>query len=67
MPAKIPKNIRFRQDQIEALAELEDTETDFSALVRKAVDDMLERRRSARVKETPPAYGTLKKKKKRSG
>jgi hypothetical protein len=62
MSAKIPKNIRFRQDQIDALAELETAETDFSALVRTAVDDLLAKRRAARVKETPPPYGKRKKK-----
>jgi hypothetical protein len=55
MSAKIPKNIRFRQDQIDGLAEMETAETDFSALVRTAVDDLLAKRRNARVKEEPAA------------
>lgn len=60
MAAKIPKNIRFRVDQIKALEEMETAETDFSALVRTAVDELLKKRRTARVKETPPAYGKKK-------
>jgi len=51
MAAKIPKNIRFRPDQVEALDALETEETDFSTWVRIAVDEMLARRREAAAAE----------------
>lgn len=53
MSAKIPKNIRFRKDQVAALEEMQDAETDFSALVRKAVDELLAKRQTARAQEIP--------------
>lgn len=56
MAAKIPKNVRFRPDQISALERLQSSETDFSALVRTAVDRYLES--GASVRERPAVYGT---------
>jgi len=41
--ARIPKNVRFRKDQVAALMAMTDAETDFSTLVRKAVDRFLEK------------------------
>lgn len=60
MGAKVPKNIRFRADQITDLQlelELEDDkEKDFSKLVRIAVDDLLAKRRAERVSEDPARF-----------
>lgn len=66
MSAKIPKNVRFRKDQIAALNELQDEETDFSELVRTAVDELLLKRQTSRARETPPRYGGGGKRKKHS-
>lgn len=56
MAAKVPKNVRFRKDQIAALAAMENAETDFSALVRIAVDNLIAARPGTRIAETPPPF-----------
>lgn len=68
MAAKIPKNVRFRPDQILDLdAELElidDKEKDFSKLVRIAVDELLARRRRSRIAEEAEYRAVVKPKRK---
>jgi hypothetical protein len=59
MAAKVPKNIRFRPDQIAALTKLQTVETDFSALVRTAVDRYLSGD-SIRIQEKPAHYQTVR-------
>lgn len=49
MARKIPKNIRFRPDQVAELEAMETDETDFSSWVRIAVDQMLQKRREERA------------------
>jgi len=46
--ARIPKNVRFRKDQVAALMAMTDAETDCSTLVRKAVDRFLEKGNSSK-------------------
>lgn len=41
-PPKKPKNVRFREDQIEAIKKMEDNENDFSTIVRRAVDALID-------------------------
>jgi hypothetical protein len=54
MARRVAKNIRFRADQIERLNALTTDETDFSKLVRKAVDQFL--LASDRAREESPPY-----------
>ena len=51
--ARINKTVRMRVDQVEALEGMMDDETTFSALVRKAIDELLCRQR---VAEDAPNY-----------
>lgn len=60
MAAKVPKNVRFRKDQIAALAAMENAETDFSALVRIAVDNLIDERRGNRIAEDPPPFRVVR-------
>ncbi len=50
---RINKTVRMRADQVESLERMMDEETTFSALVRKAVDELICR---GRVSEEAPDY-----------
>jgi hypothetical protein len=50
---RINKTVRMRPDQVESLERMMDDETTFSALVRKAVDELVCR---SRVSEEAPDY-----------
>jgi hypothetical protein len=65
MAAKIGKNVKFRPDQIQALADMVEAEKavnpdiDFSKLVRRGVDKLLSEQK---VQESEAKYKTKKKK-----
>jgi hypothetical protein len=64
MAAKIGKNVKFRPDQIQALADMVEAEKtvnpdiDFSKLVRRGVDKLLSEQK---VQESAPKYKAKKK------